>query len=141
MVLMVGLNMTLIIGIKTLIIIINSRIATILIGQTKFPEGRKLIYFREVKHMSIEELIEIIEIGHEIEFRLFENQYFLQPCYSYNKNLSTDTDPWFVIYDCKDSKNVIELFRGTCQDIINYNFTQGVCFKDHMDVFVFDAIF
>ena len=89
--------------------------------------------------MSIEELIEVIEIGHEIEFRLFENKYFLQPCYSHNKNHSGA--PWFVIYDCRNSKNAMELFRGTCKDIIDYEFPKGISFKHNIDIFVFDAIF
>lgn len=89
--------------------------------------------------MNIEELICAIEIGHEIEFRLFEGKYFLQPFYDYNKY--QDGEPWFVIYNCTNSDCCVELFRGTCRDIVEFEFMPGICLKDNIDAFFFDAIF
>ena len=90
--------------------------------------------------MNIADLIFYMQCGEEIEFRILEKTYFLQPDYKrFNKNWNADNPPYpfTIIYDSSDYNSPKEIFVGNTYEIINYEFQRKYTMKNNLDKFEF----
>lgn len=86
---------------------------------------------------SFFEFVEAIKLGREIEFNLKGHNYFLQPYYESNNLIAF---PIYVLYDCKNNHNSISIFSGTKDELLYYQFTNGMTLKNDFHEFSIDWI-
>ena len=77
--------------------------------------------------MNIQDFIAYLAQGREIEFQLIGKNYFLQPNYKNKQG--------YILYYCETSDKSKEIYRGTHNDIVNYDFGSGVCLQNNFDSF------
>jgi len=82
--------------------------------------------------MNIQDSLTCLSQGREIEFRWNGKDYFLQPNYKNGQG--------YVLYYCKTSDKSKEICRGNHNDILKYDFENGVCLQDNFDLFEFLVI-
>lgn len=86
---------------------------------------------------SLNELINDINMGREIELHIGNDNYFIQPSYSDPDFGKPNYTPRFVIYSCKHEEIEQELFCGTADEILHCQLSnQKILFKDFQDVIV-----
>lgn len=77
--------------------------------------------------MNIQDFITYLAQGREIEFQLNGKNYFLQPDYKNKQG--------YILYYCENSDNSKEIYRGTHNNILKYDFGSGICLQDNFDSF------
>ncbi len=68
--------------------------------------------------MKIERLIECLHLGHEIEFTINNQLYFLEPDY---ESIEKFGKIFYKLYRCNKNESKY-LVNGTIEDILNYTF-------------------
>lgn len=82
--------------------------------------------------MNINDLSVCFSQCREIEFRLNGKNYFLQPNYNNGSG--------YILYYCENAKETKEIFRGTNEDILKYNFENKLCLQNDFDLFEFSFV-
>ncbi|MBQ9131760.1 MAG: hypothetical protein IJX62_04745 [Clostridia bacterium] len=83
----------------------------------------------------LSDFVTAVCMGREIEFHLKEHDYFIQPDY---KNGNDDSShPKYIIWDCENS---CRLFSGSVQDLIDFDFVEGVTLQNSFSQFYIDYI-
>ena len=82
----------------------------------------------------IEDLLEAMKRGEEIEAFIGSKVYFLQPDYdSFDTSINEYTKT--VVFDCTNKDDDERIFVGTADEVINYKLVKGYTFKDNLDDF------
>ena len=87
--------------------------------------------------MTLDTFITYLNQGREIEFRLDEHEYFLQPDYESCK-LSNEIK--YVLYDCANPSMLSTCCCGTIQDILHYNFGKEISLQNNFQHFKWDYV-
>ena len=89
--------------------------------------------------MNINDFIEAVLLGREIEFSFSGNNYFLQTDYS-----TTDVDELskeqYNLYLCPNHQKAIRICHGSINDILNYNFGSNKCLQQNFELFKVSCI-
>ena len=86
---------------------------------------------------SLRELIEDIKLGHEIEFRIEDHNYFHQPHYKGETYRDPNFAPRYTLYDEKLEKRI---FEGTLDEELTFCFPEGYSFEKDFERFAIDFI-
>lgn len=78
--------------------------------------------------MTLTQLVQYLEQGREIEFRLCEHEYFMA---------MTDSEGVYYIWDVIQKRDLVS---GNLEDVLSYLFNGKICLKDNIEKFSFDYI-
>ena len=93
-----------------------------------------------MNEIKLSDLYEALLLGREIEFKLNENDYFLQPYYDDPHINDLNYPLKYVIYDCADKKNVSKVFIGTIDNVLKYNFLSKFSLINNFEKFTIEYI-
>ncbi len=82
--------------------------------------------------MTLSELINYLEQGREIEFNLYDSEYFMSILY-----LDNLTDEKYYIWDNTQKYDII---IGSMNDILSYKFNGNISLKENIEKFSFRYI-
>ena len=83
--------------------------------------------------MTINELCDYLNKGREIEFEMGNHQYFISPMFSGKQFLGK-----FIIYDSNTNRPI---FSGPLNELLSFEFADGVSFQRAFDFFEITYIF
>ena len=90
--------------------------------------------------IKLNDFINAMQLGREIEFSIESRKFFLQPFYDDYKFQELNSIPKFVIYDCSNFAQPCKLICGTMEEILNYIFWNGNTLNRNFQHFVIDYI-
>ena len=88
-------------------------------------------------NMTKEEFLFDMEHGGEMEFNIFDEQYFLQPDYEkYNPDFGESAPPYshFYLYRVRNGEEE-KMLHGTASDIFDYVFYESYTLKRDFEIF------
>lgn len=93
-----------------------------------------------MKKIELNDFINAIQLGQEIEFNIKGHKFFLQPLYNDCNFQKPNSVPKFIIYDCKNFGQPHKLISGTMEEILNYTFLDGITLNRQFQYFTIDCI-
>ena len=94
---------------------------------------------------TIDDFLESLKFGHEIEFVFDENMFFIQPDYEFNKenrskNFGCDRN--YVLYQCANwyDNNAGIVLSGSFEEIISFPLKDKMTIKTDFDKFQLHCI-
>lgn len=94
---------------------------------------------------TIDNFLECLKIGHEIEFTFCGKWFFVQPDYKFNKNKIKEgkCDRRYILYQCESyaDNNAKILLSGTLDEIISFPLNKQMTIKTNFDKFSLYCMF
>ena len=94
---------------------------------------------------TIDDFLESLKFGHEIEFTFDENLFFIQPDYEFNKENQSkklECDRKYVLYQCANwyDNNAKILLSGSFDEITSFPLKDKMTIKTDFDKFQLHCI-
>ena len=110
------------------------------------------MYYKDLNedfsNFRLEDLLDYMQIGHEIEFYFNGERFFIQPDYNYNKDHPFRTvdeiaNSRYLFYHCKnfEGQNSKIILSGTYDEIFDYCLKDGYTLRNNFDKFSLHLIF
>lgn len=86
---------------------------------------------------TLEEFLEYVYEGREFEFSLNNVSLFMY--YKMEEYNGKEEAIWYI-YDVSDPNNSVEIFHGTEDNMLNFDFGNNIAFNNSIESFKFECI-
>jgi len=106
------------------------------------------MYYKDLNedfsNFSLEDLLDYMKIGHEIEFYFDGECFFLETDFKYNREHSlTNDEERYLLYHCEsfEVQSGKVILSGTYDEILDYDLKDGQTLRNNFDKFSLHLIF